>query len=178
MSRIGGMKNARRLRWLALPLALTMVAAACGDNKGNSSSSATTVGSSATAATGPTTTVAETPVAGGSATVLQYSEIGTLDPVKGTGSGGSDGQRFQALYGGLIAYDANKNVVIPVQAESLKPNGTDYASWTLKLKPNLKFTDGTPFTATSVKVNWEREQDPANACPCRGVAATLKSLTV
>jgi peptide/nickel transport system substrate-binding protein len=65
-----------------------------------------------------------------------------------------------------------------IQAESLKPKGTDYASWQLKLKAGLKFTDGTPFTATSVKVNWERAQDAANACPCRGAAATIKAMTV
>ena len=170
------MRRARRSRWLALPLALSIVAAACGDD-GDASSSSTTAATSATAA-GPTTTTAEVPVAGGSSTILLYSEIATLDPVKGTGSGGSDGQRFHALYGGLIAYDANKNVVEGIQAESLKPKGTDYASWQLKLKAGLKFTDGTAFTATSVKVNWERAQDAANACPCRGAAATIKAMTV
>ena len=177
MSRTGTMRSARRLRWLALPLVLSIIAAACGDNKGTGAP-AGTAGATATAASGPTTTAVEVPVAGGSATILLYSEIATLDPVKGTGSGGSDGQRFHALYGGLIGYDANKNVVDGIQAESLKPKGTDYANWQLKLKPNMKFTDGTAFTATSVKVNWERDNVAANACPCRGVAATIKTLTV
>jgi len=158
--------QARRVRALvAMLFAFALIAAACGDDKG-ASPSTTTAAPGATAG-GSTTTVAETPVAGGSATVLLFSEIATLDPVKGTGSGGSDGQRFHALYGGLVSYDANKNVVNPLQAESLKPNGTDYANWTLKLKPNMKFTDGTAFTATSVKVNWERAAVAANACPCR-----------
>ena len=167
--------QARRVwQWLAVLVLVSIAAAACGDNKG----SATSTTSPATTSAQPTTTAAEVPVAGGSATVLQYSDIATLDPVKGTGSGGSDGQRFHALYGGLLAYDANKNVVEGIQAESFKPKGTDYANWQLKLKPGLKFTDGTAFTATSVKVNWEREQDPANACPCRGTAALMKTLTV
>ena len=170
-------KSAHIRALVAMLFAFALVAAACGDSKG-SSSSATTAGGPAATAGGPTTTVAETPVAGGSATIELFSEIATLDPVKGTGSGGSDGQRFHALYGGLVSYDANKNVVNPVQADSFKPNGTDYANWTLKLKPNMKFTDGTAFTATSVKVNWERAQVAANACPCRGVAATVKTLTV
>src|SRR5688572_28664707 len=176
MSRVREMRWARLSRWLALPLALSIVAAACGDD-GDASSSNTTGASSATAA-GPTTTTAEVPVAGGISTILLYSEIATLDPVKGTGSGGSDGQRFHALCGGLIAYDPNKNVVEGIQAESLKPKGTDYASWQLKLKPGLKFTDGTAFTVASVKANWERAQDAANACPCRGAAATIKTMTV
>ena len=177
MSRIGTSRSVRRLRWLVMPLALSIVATACGDDQGGGAP-ADTSNPSATAAGGPTTTASEVPVSGGNATILLFSEIATLDPVKGTGSGGSDGQRFHALYGGLIAYDANKNTVDAIQAESLKPKGTDFANWQLKLKPNMKFTDGTNFTATSVKVNWERANIAANACPCRGVAATIKTLTV
>lgn len=167
---------AKRWRFLSPLLVLTFVAAACGDDNGDTASTAT-VAPSATSA-GVATTVADVPVAGGSATVMLYSEIATLDPVKGTGSSGSDGQRFHALYGGLIGYDANKNVVEGIQAESFKPKGTDFASWQLKLKPGLKFTDGTAFTAASVKANWERAQDAANACPCRSTAISMKSLTV
>ena len=165
--------RARSRRCVVMALALSVVAAACGDDGGSGSPTGTVGG-----ATTPSATVADTPVAGGSATVLLFSEIATLDPVKGTGAGGSDGQRMHALYGGLLAYDANKNVVDGIQAESFKPKGTDFANWQLKLRAGLKFTDGTPFTAASVKANWERAQDAANACPCRGTVATMKSLTV
>jgi peptide/nickel transport system substrate-binding protein len=166
---------AKKWRFLSPLLVVGLVAAACGDSKGTASTA--TVASSATSA-GAATTVSNVPVAGGSATVLLYSDIATLDPVKGTGSSGSDGQQFHALYGGLLGYDASKNVVEGIQAESFKPKGTDYASWQLKLKSGLKFTDGTAFTAASVKANWEREQDAANACPCRGTVAGMKSMTV
>src|SRR6478736_6737523 len=115
MSRVRETRWARLARWLVVPLALSIGAAGCGDSGGKSSPSATTAAATGTV-TGPTTTAVEVPVAGGSATILLYSEIATLDPVKGTGSGGSDGQRFHALYGGLIAYDANKNVVEGIQA--------------------------------------------------------------
>ncbi|HEV8298330.1 MAG TPA: ABC transporter substrate-binding protein [Acidimicrobiales bacterium] len=168
-----------RRRWKALAgalLALSLVAAACGDDKGDDGGTSAT-GPTGTA--GATTSAAPaTPVAGGTATVLLFSEIATLDPVKGTGSGGSDGQRFHALYGGLVYYDASKNAVVPLQAQSLSPKGTNYAQWQLVLKAGMTFTDGTPFNADAVKVNWERAKVPENACPCRGVAATLKTLTV
>ena len=38
--------------------------------------------------------------------------------------------------------------------------------------------DGTVFDAAAVKTNWERAQAPENACPCRGVAASIKSMAV
>src|SRR5687768_8382954 len=126
MSQIGGTRNGRRWRWLALPLVVSVAAAACGDAKeGNPTSTV----AGATTAGGPTTTAVEVPVAGGSALVLLFSESATLDPVKSTGSGGADGQRLHALYGGLVAYDSVKNVVNPLQAESLAAKGTDFASW-------------------------------------------------
>ena len=68
-------KKAAHLRALvAMLFAFALVAAACGDSKG-SSSSATTVSGPAATAGGPTTTVAETPVAGGSATIELFSQV-------------------------------------------------------------------------------------------------------
>jgi peptide/nickel transport system substrate-binding protein len=157
---------------LAILVAFGLVAAACGDDDAGT-------GTPTTAAGGTTTSGAPaTPQAGGSATLLLFSEIATLDPVKATGSGGSDGMRFHALYGGLITYDAESAKVVPLQAASFGPKGTDFANWQLVLKPNLKFSDGTPFNAEAVKANWERANVPENACPCRGVAATIASMAV
>ncbi|MGR6997086.1 ABC transporter substrate-binding protein [Yinghuangia aomiensis] len=33
--------------------------------------------------------------------------------------------------------------------------------WTLKIKPNVKFSDGTPYDAAAVKANWDANNDPA-----------------
>lgn len=168
-------------RWqraVVATLAMSFVAAACGGDDGGGGGAQTNDTTPPTLQNVTTTTVAETPVAGGSATIQLFSEIGTLDPVRGTGSGGSDGQRLHALYGGLMAFDANKPEMNYLQAESFKPVGGDFTKWQLVLRPNMKFTDGSPFDANAVKVNWERAQVPANRCSCAGVAATIASMTV
>jgi peptide/nickel transport system substrate-binding protein len=158
-------------------LALGLVAAACGGDDSDTSPAGT--GSTGTGSTGgaTTTTAAAKPVAGGSATVQLFSEIATLDPVKATGSGGSDGQRFFALYGALMTYDGNTQKMDYLLAESFKPDATNKI-WTMKLKPGNKFIDGTDFNAEAVKANYERCQVAANASPARGVCALFTKLEV
>lgn len=68
-----------------------------------------------------------------------------------TGSSGADGQRDFALYGGLVVYDPEQNQTVHVLAESFEPNA-DYTVWTLKLQPDMVFSDGTPFNAEAVRV--------------------------
>ena len=129
-------------RAIPLVLAVALLAASCGgDDKEGGAADPTVPGATAG---GPTTTVVETPVVGGEATALLFSEILTLDPVKGTGSGGSDGQRMHAIFGGLITIDGNTGAMKPLQAESFKlKNPADATAWQIKLRPGQKFTDGT-----------------------------------
>ena len=175
--RFGG----RRLRTIAALFAVALLAAACGDDGGGSAKNtgATGTGSGTGTGGGATTTAApETPVKGGTVTLALFSEIGNLDPVRATGSGGSDGNRFHALYGGLLTYDPVKTEAVGLQAESLKATNAGFTEFTLKIKANQKFTDGTAFEAEAVKANWVRAQDPANKCSCLGVAASIASMTV
>ena len=44
--------------------------------------------------------------------------------------------------------------VRPYLAESITPNA-DYTSWTVKLRPNIKFHDGTPLTSEAIKAGTE-----------------------
>jgi peptide/nickel transport system substrate-binding protein len=48
--------------------------------------------------------------------------------------------------------------------------------WTLQLRPDITFTDGTPLDAEAVIFNVERQRDPANACGCAGALAELESM--
>ena len=52
--------------------------------------------------------------------------------------------------------------VQPILAESLQPNA-DFTVWTLVLRPDLVFSDGSPLDAAAVKANWERIDDPAHS---------------
>ena len=49
----------------------------------------------------------------------------------------------------------------------------DFKVWTFKLRPDVKFHDGTPFNAAAVKFNIDRQKDPKNNCRCAFYIANI-----
>jgi peptide/nickel transport system substrate-binding protein len=74
----------------------------------------------------------------------------------------------------VIVYEDTTGAISPQTAQSL--TSTDATIWTLKLRPNITFTDGTPYDANAIKFNWQRILDPANASPNLGAASIVKTL--
>jgi peptide/nickel transport system substrate-binding protein len=58
-----------------------------------------------------------------------------------------------AIYDPLMAVAPDRRIV-PELAESVLPNG-DFTAWTLRLRPDVLFHDGTPLDADAVKANLE-----------------------
>jgi peptide/nickel transport system substrate-binding protein len=52
----------------------------------------------------------------------------------------------------------------------------DFRTWTFKLRPDVKFHDGTPFNAQAVAWNFARQKDPKNNCRCAFYIANLLSV--
>ena len=52
----------------------------------------------------------------------------------------------------------------------------DYKIWTFKLRPGVKFHDGTPFNAQAVAWNYARQKDPKNNCRCAFYVANILSV--
>src|SRR4029453_8902507 len=65
-----------------------------------------------------------------------------------------------AIYDTLVVINA-KGEYVPYLAESVTPNAT-YDQWTIKLRPDVKFHDGSPLDADVVKLNFHghRGVDP------------------
>lgn len=56
---------------------------------------------------------------------------------------------------GLVAFKPGTFEVVPMAARSWTTS-RDGKTWTFTLRPNLKFSDGTPFDAEAVKFNFDR----------------------
>ncbi len=124
--------------------------------------SAVSAGLSGAAVTRAGAAPAAKPVTGGTWTVGINTEVPTLDPVRGIiGSLTQGGDRAFLVFGTLMIFNNKTGQVMPGLAESI--TSTDAQTWTLKLRPNVKFSDGTPLDADAVIFNFQRFMDPANA---------------
>ena len=61
-------------------------------------------------------------------------------------------------YEGLVTFKDDTSDIIPLLATSWEVSGEGQI-WTLKLRENVKFSDGTPFDAEAVKINFDRILD-------------------
>jgi peptide/nickel transport system substrate-binding protein len=163
------MFGVRFARLTAMVLALGLVAAACGDD-GSSDGGQSSGTTAATATTAP-----KAPVKGGSITFATFSEAQSLDPVKTSGAGTTAGNETAAIYDRLVFWNPDKNQYEPRLAESFT-NNADFTEFTLKIRPNIKFGDGTAYDAAAVKFNLDRQK--ASNAILRGVLANMKEVTV
>jgi 4-phytase/acid phosphatase/peptide/nickel transport system substrate-binding protein len=101
---------------------------------------------------------------GGSITMGLELDIAGFDPLK---VGVFDTASFTAaaaIFDTLTTLD-DKGEPQPKLALSWT-HSDDFKTWTFKLRPGVKFHDGTPFNAEAVKANFDRQKDPANKCRC------------
>jgi peptide/nickel transport system substrate-binding protein len=76
----------------------------------------------------------------------------------------------------LAARDLKSGKVGPGLAVSWK--ALDDTTWEVKLRPGVKFHDGTPFGAKDVKASFDRVLNPENKLTARGNHAKIKSVEV
>ncbi|WP_157472923.1 ABC transporter substrate-binding protein [Frankia sp. EAN1pec] len=116
------------------------------------------------------------PVAGGEGRVLTLSDPRTLDPAILGNAYASGAFLGNALYGTLMTNDEADEVHYSM-AESFTTTDNG-KTFTLKLRPGLVFSDGTPLNTEAVKFNWDRTKDPAVGSAHRSEAATIESSEV
>jgi 4-phytase/acid phosphatase/peptide/nickel transport system substrate-binding protein len=111
---------------------------------------------------------------GGSITVGLELDITGFDPLK---VGVFDTAGFTAaaaIFDTLTTLD-DKGEPQPKLALSWT-HSDDFKTWTFKLRPGVKFHDGTPFNAQAAKENFDRQKDPANKCRCAFYIAGIRDV--
>ncbi len=108
-------------------------------------------GGSTSSATGTSAGVSTaTPKPGGTVTFATEAEIDGFDPTKNRWD--ESGILYsRTVYDNLTAIDAT-GAVRPYLAQSITPN-SDYTKWTITVRPNILFHNGTPLTGAAVKTN-------------------------
>lgn len=151
------MKKTRKLllMLLALVLSLSLVLTACG---GDSKEPAQPSESNDTPETEEEDVVEDT---GEKVLRLSGMSIETLNQHVYSSSSEGDVQDF--IYSGLLMllYDPDTNgpTFMPYHAEDL-PKTEDNIVWTIKVKDDAQWTDGTPITAESFEYSWRMLLDP------------------
>jgi peptide/nickel transport system substrate-binding protein len=52
----------------------------------------------------------------------------------------------------------------------------DFKTWTFKLRPDVKFQDGSPFNAQAVAFNFQRMRNPDNHCRCAAYITVINTI--
>ena len=115
---------------------------------------------------------------GGPLRLLLWQGPTLLNPHFATGTKDQEGCR--PFYESLARYDAD-GVLVPVLAAEIPSRASggiaaDGLSTTWKLKKNVQWHDGQPFTADDVVFNWQYATDPAGGAFSIGFYANVKSV--
>ena len=113
---------------------------------------------------------------GGALKLLYWQAPPLLNPHFAVGTKDQEGSRI--FYEPLAGWDADGNLVPMLAAEvpDIENGGLahDGKSVTWKLKKDVKWHDGKPFTADDVVFNWEYASDPATAATTIGSYQDVK----
>ncbi|MBV9663660.1 MAG: hypothetical protein JOZ37_06815 [Actinobacteria bacterium] len=152
------------LRFAAVVVILAMVLAACGKSKKSSSSTGTTAGSSSASAV---------PKPGGKLIMGMEAEVDGFDPTQNRMD--VTGLTYGSLVYDPLATYGKDGKVHPYLASSIDHNA-DYTVWTVKLRPNVKFSNGDPLTADVVVTDWQAHQKSPLTSPAILNLKTVKKV--
>ena len=163
-------------------ISVGLIAAACGSDNKQSSNTTTTAGGASTTAGGATTTgapattaaatttTAVKPTPGGKLTVGVEAEVANPWTPAAMQCDSSCQMRARTFFEPLGAFNDETKKVEPYLAKSIEANA-DSSVWTIGLRDNVNFSDGTPLNADAVVDNVNRARKSFL------VGAALKDIT-
>ena len=101
------------------------------------------------------TTTAGTPKQGGKITVRVEAEVGNPWAPANLNCDSACETRATTFFDPLMSVDATDRSIKPYLLESCTPDA-DYKVWTMKVRPGITFSDGTPLNADAVIDNLQR----------------------
>jgi peptide/nickel transport system substrate-binding protein len=142
--------------------------------------SAPTAAAPTTGATGaaPTTAPAAQRGAGGELKILYWQAVTDLNSHHSQGTKDFDGARLVLEPLAAMGPDGAPVAILAAEVPTRANNGVsaDLTSVTWKLKPNVKWSDGSPFTSADVVFTWKYGADPATATTTANIFANVKSV--
>jgi peptide/nickel transport system substrate-binding protein len=158
-----------RTACLAGAVALVLTAAACSSGSSGGSGAA----SSPSVLKTNTSIAVPPPKAGGSLTVLEGKGYNGdwplgLDPATNT-TGAADQDYYNAVFGQLFELGDNGKLIDDLATGYQYSNGNKTV--TIDLRPGVKFSDGSPLTASVVAWNWTRDLESGCTCAPEWVIA-------
>lgn len=134
------------LATLSMLAAAGLVLAACGSDNGS--------------AEGNTPDADVTPAEGGTMTIIYTSDPPSLDPAVAYFNPASSGNYLPALFGQLVQVQEDGEIVPDL---ALSVTSDDMTTWTIELRPDVTFSDGTPLDADVVEFNFDRYQKESSS---------------
>ena len=123
--------------------------AACGSSSGSN----TTIPYQSTTKNGTTPGVGTgKPVLGGQLTIGTEAEEAGFDP--SSAHFDSTGVMYARTVYDPLAFTLSDGTIVPYLAESITPN-KDYTAWTITVRPNIVFHDGTPCDGAALLFNFK-----------------------
>ena len=103
--------------------------------------------------------------------IAESTEPASLDPLDGYAPYGAS-----KIFDGLLEYQSDGSLR-PVLATAPPVPSVDGKSWTIAVRPGVKFSNGTPLTAADVVATYQALLDPAFASPLRADYPMLAGVT-
>jgi peptide/nickel transport system substrate-binding protein len=114
---------------------------------------------------------------GGTLNVAVYSILANMTPGNIGVAYADSGATAGAVYGYLGYQDPKTGEVHLQFLKSMTPSA-DFKTWTLVLKPGIKFSDGTPLNAAAIKFNIDKIADPNSGAQSQPIFASWKTTVV